>query len=190
MATACVCCLFVKGGSHSWRFDYTFDGRRKTVSFGTYPATTLEPCAQEWRTRLANRCDSGIGSERPEEGGEEGESTKARLMNDAPTQGLPPTGSFEAVAREWYEKNAPNWAATHSEKIIRRLERDVFPWIGAEADRIDPPCRPAGVCSGEWNREGRSRQRIACSKTAARSFDTPSRRHVQRAIRVGTCEVP
>ena len=44
--------------------------------------------------------------------------------------GLPPTDSFEDVAREWYEKNAPNWAATHSEKIIRRLERDVFPWIG------------------------------------------------------------
>ena len=33
--------LFVKGGSHCWRFDYTFDGRRKTVSFGTYPETTL-----------------------------------------------------------------------------------------------------------------------------------------------------
>src|SRR5450755_33811 len=33
--------LFVKGGSHSWRFDYTFDGRRKTLSFGTYPDTTL-----------------------------------------------------------------------------------------------------------------------------------------------------
>ena len=33
--------LFVKGGSHSWRFDYSSDGRRKTLSFGTYPDTTL-----------------------------------------------------------------------------------------------------------------------------------------------------
>ena len=29
--------LFVNGGSHGWRFDYTFDGRRNTLSFGTYP---------------------------------------------------------------------------------------------------------------------------------------------------------
>ena len=38
--------------------------------------------------------------------------------------------SFEAVAREWYAKHAPGWAASHSDKIIRRLERDVFPWVG------------------------------------------------------------
>lgn len=34
------------------------------------------------------------------------------------------------VAREWFAKFAPTWAPTHSDKIIRRLERDVFPWIG------------------------------------------------------------
>ena len=33
--------LFVKGGSHGWRFDYSFEGRRKTLSLGTYPATGL-----------------------------------------------------------------------------------------------------------------------------------------------------
>nr|WP_176754720.1 hypothetical protein [Nitrosospira sp. Nl5] len=27
-------------------------------------------------------------------------------------------------------KHAPNWADTHSSKVIRRLEVDVFPWIG------------------------------------------------------------
>ena len=39
--------------------------------------------------------------------------------------------SFEVVAREWFAKFEPKWAATHSSKIIRRLECDVFPWIGA-----------------------------------------------------------
>jgi hypothetical protein len=33
--------LFVKGGAHGWRLDYTFEGRRKTLSLGTYPSTTL-----------------------------------------------------------------------------------------------------------------------------------------------------
>ncbi|MEN9483957.1 MAG: hypothetical protein RJB37_1837, partial [Pseudomonadota bacterium] len=33
--------LFVKGGSHAWRFDYTHEGKRKTLSLGTYPDTGL-----------------------------------------------------------------------------------------------------------------------------------------------------
>jgi len=120
--------LFVKGGSHSWSFDYTFDGRRKTVSFGTYPATPFSLArrlADEARQQLRHGLDpsdvrkaSGRASER------------RRTDERRAGQGLAPTGSFEDVAREWFEKNAPSWAATHSEKIIRRLERDVFPWIG------------------------------------------------------------
>lgn len=33
--------LFVKGGSHAWRFDYSLNGRRNTISFGTNPTTGL-----------------------------------------------------------------------------------------------------------------------------------------------------
>ena len=40
--------------------------------------------------------------------------------------------SFEVVAREWFAKFSPNWAVSHSSKIIRRLESDVFPWIGGK----------------------------------------------------------
>lgn len=39
--------------------------------------------------------------------------------------------SFETIAREWYAKFSQNWVDSHSSKIIRRLERDVFPWLGA-----------------------------------------------------------
>ncbi len=38
--------------------------------------------------------------------------------------------TFEAVAREWFNLNKPKWAPNHSSKIIDRLERDVFAWIG------------------------------------------------------------
>jgi integrase len=34
------------------------------------------------------------------------------------------------VAREWFEKRSPGWAWSHASRVIRRLERDVFPWIG------------------------------------------------------------
>lgn len=48
--------------------------------------------------------------------------------------------SFEAVAREWFEKFSANWAETHSNKIIRRLEKDVFPWLGSRpVGQITPP---------------------------------------------------
>ena len=42
------------------------------------------------------------------------------------------TGGFEAVAREWFEKFSAYWAPSHARIVIRRLERDVFPWLGAQ----------------------------------------------------------
>ena len=38
--------------------------------------------------------------------------------------------SFEAVAREWFLKHSPHWATSYSGRMLRRLERDIFPWIG------------------------------------------------------------
>ncbi|MDQ2928219.1 MAG: integrase arm-type DNA-binding domain-containing protein, partial [Pseudomonadota bacterium] len=123
--------LFVKGGSHAWWFDYTFEGRRKTISFGTYPATTLSLArkkAEEAREQVRNGIDPSAVRKSAKQAIE-----RTREDDRRADAGLPPDGSFEAVAREWYEKNAPNWADTHSEKIIRRLERDVFPWIGKKS---------------------------------------------------------
>ena len=36
------------------------------------------------------------------------------------------------VAREWFAKNSPSWSAPHADRIIRRLEHDLFPWIGGK----------------------------------------------------------
>jgi integrase len=38
--------------------------------------------------------------------------------------------TFEAIAREWFTMFSVKWVAGHSEKIIRRLELNVFPYIG------------------------------------------------------------
>jgi len=53
-----------------------------------------------------------------------GEARKAEKLAQAGAE------SFEAIAREWYAKYSPTWAPSHSDKILRRLERDVFPWLG------------------------------------------------------------
>jgi hypothetical protein len=38
--------------------------------------------------------------------------------------------TFEAIAREWFTLNSPKWESSHGDKTIRRLEINVFPWIG------------------------------------------------------------
>jgi integrase len=38
--------------------------------------------------------------------------------------------TFEAVAREWFEKHSPNWEASYSVKLLARLEANIFPWLG------------------------------------------------------------
>ena len=54
--------LLVKpSGSIWWRFDYSLDGKRKTLSLGVYPATGLANArrkAENARVKTANSSDS------------------------------------------------------------------------------------------------------------------------------------
>jgi integrase len=38
--------------------------------------------------------------------------------------------SFEVIAREWHEKHRHKWTEGHATRILERLEKDMFPWIG------------------------------------------------------------
>lgn len=42
------------------------------------------------------------------------------------------TNCFEAVAKEWFTQTMPGWTKKHAEKVLTRLERDIFPWIGGK----------------------------------------------------------
>jgi integrase len=104
-------------GFKYWRFKYRFSGKEKLLALGVYPDVSLADARNrrdEARKLLANSIDPGIAKQ---------VSKRAAL---AATE-----NSFEAVAREWYAKHSKNWVPSHGEKIIRRFERDVFPWIGA-----------------------------------------------------------
>jgi len=129
--------LFVKGGSHGWRLDYSIAGKRKTLSLGTYPLTGLGDArkrADEAR-RLARQ---GVDPSEDRQAKRLEIATQRQLAALAEA-GIAPPGSFEAVAREWFGKNSPTWAESHADKIIRRLERDVFPWIGSRQIRDIQP---------------------------------------------------
>lgn len=103
------------GGKWS-RLKYRFDGKEKLLSLGTYPDTSLA-MAREKRDDARRLLASGIDPSAHKQG------AKA-TRGDA--------NSFETVAREWFAKFSPRWVPSHADKIIRRLERDVFPWIGGE----------------------------------------------------------
>ena len=56
--------LWVKGGAHGWRFQYTLNGRRNILSLGTYPDTGLALArrrADEARALVAAGIDCSLG---------------------------------------------------------------------------------------------------------------------------------
>lgn len=109
--------LLKPNGARWWRLDYRFGSKRKTLSMGVYPDVSLKDARtrrDEARKLLAVDIDPG----------ENRKAIKATKTDQA-------ANSFEVVGREWFAKNSPGWAKGHAEKIIRRLERDIFPWLGS-----------------------------------------------------------
>lgn len=103
-------------GGKWWRFKFRFSGKEKRLSFGVYPDVGLKVARErrdDARKLLANDIDPS----------ENRKVQKAAKLERA-------ANSFESVGREWFAKYMPGWAKGHSDKIIRRLEMDVFPWLG------------------------------------------------------------
>jgi integrase len=103
-------------GGKWWRLKYRYNGKEKRISLGVYPDVGLKEARDRRdssRKLLANEVDPSENRKAMKAG---------RLERSA--------NSFEVVAREWFAKHAPSWAASHANKIIRRLERDLFPWLG------------------------------------------------------------
>ncbi|HRO51643.1 MAG TPA: integrase arm-type DNA-binding domain-containing protein [Alicycliphilus sp.] len=119
---------FVKGCKHGWRLDYTFAARRKTISLGTYPATSLK-LAREKAARAREQVAAGIDPSAARKAAKSA-AEEARQTEELVAAGLPVPGTFENVAREWFGIRAPEWAPKYAEKVMRRLECDVFPYIG------------------------------------------------------------
>lgn len=104
-------------GGKWWRWKYRFDGKEKRLALGTYPDVALV-AARRARDEARDLLRAGTDP------GEVRKLEKAKKSR--------PTGSsFEAVAREWHGTKASGWAESHAATTLRRLEKDVCPWIGA-----------------------------------------------------------
>ncbi|RQS94621.1 MULTISPECIES: integrase arm-type DNA-binding domain-containing protein [Burkholderia] len=104
-------------GGKLWRLKYRFGAKEKLLALGAYPAVSLKDARErrdDARRQLAKNEDPSANRK----------ADKAAKLARA-------TNSFEAIAREWFAKFAPTWAESHASKVIQRLEKDVFPWLGA-----------------------------------------------------------
>lgn len=112
--------LVQPGGTKLWRMKYHFDGKEKVLNFGKYPEVTAAVARQkrtDAKAALKEGVDPGISRARP----------------DAPT-------TFEPIARAWHANRAESLDAAHASRVIRRMERDAFPALGARPiDEIDAP---------------------------------------------------
>ncbi|WP_246237674.1 tyrosine-type recombinase/integrase [Caldichromatium japonicum] len=101
-------------GGKWWRWKYRFGGKEKRLSLGVYPDVSLK-AAREKRDVARQQLAAGI---------DPGQARRAEKVAQAGAE------SFEAIAREWHAKFSPGWVASHGDRILKRLEKDLFPWIG------------------------------------------------------------
>ena len=107
--------LVTPTGGKFWHLKYRIDGKEKKLTLGAYPDVSLLEARMK-RDHARSLVVAGI---------DPGDAKKAQKA--ASTQD---TETFEVIAREWHTRFAPSWAASHANKIIRRLELYIFPWIG------------------------------------------------------------
>lgn len=115
---------FAKGSNHYWRFDYTHQGKRKTLSIGVYPETGLALArekADEARSVVARGDDpSALRKEQ-----------KQMIHNLVAAEkrakrGDPPVGCFEEVSRRWVETKRHEWTEgyCHVVAVVHRAPRN------------------------------------------------------------------
>ncbi|UCF90220.1 MAG: integrase arm-type DNA-binding domain-containing protein [Desulfobacterales bacterium] len=112
--------LVTPTGGKLWRLKYRFGGTEKLLAIGTYPQTSLAEARQK-RDDARALLEKGINP---------GDMKKAQKAVETQE-----TETFEGIAREWHGKFSSSWADSHSNKIIRRLELYVFPWLGDKSIR-------------------------------------------------------
>lgn len=103
-------------GSKRWFLKYRVGGKEKQLALGSYPDVSLKSA------RLARDAAKLQRSE----GTDPVQARKLRKLKASRNSG----DTFKAISLEWFGKQAPQWSASHAARMLRQLERDLFPWIG------------------------------------------------------------
>jgi len=103
-------------GGKYWRYKYRFSGKENRLSLGIYPDISLATARE--RHREARKLLA--------EGVNPSEERKARKAAEK----LSGDNSFEVIARMWWQSHMKGKAESHKDKVLRRFELYLFPWIG------------------------------------------------------------
>jgi integrase len=103
-------------GSKRWFLKYRKDGKEMRLALGSYPPVSLANARVKQSEAKALK-HKGMD---PVHAKQVGKLIAARQADD----------TFEAIAREWHSKQISNWSEVHAKTVMRRMERDLFPWIG------------------------------------------------------------
>ena len=96
-------------GGKLWRFDFSYNGKRKTLSIGKYPTVSLveaRQAAENARRLLVSGQDPSEAKQ------QEKRERQAAALN-----------TFEAIARRWHSDNLIRWKENHAAGIIFDFER-------------------------------------------------------------------
>ena len=104
-------------GGKYWRMKYRHGGKESRLALGVYPTVSL---AQARKARDQARDALAAGNDPAQI---KRDAKLIRAMSDAKT--------FEKVARQWWEHWKGPKSPRHADYVIRRLEADVFPALGA-----------------------------------------------------------
>ena len=115
-----------KTAAKLWRFDYRFNGVRKTLALGRYPEVSLDHARSrrvEARKLLADNIDPAEAKKQQHEA----ENTTRK-------------NTFKEVALGWFEAKKSGWAEDTASQKKRRLDVDLFPQMGDRPiAEIEPP---------------------------------------------------
>lgn len=103
-------------GAKLWRLRYRIAGKENLFALGEYPALGLAD-AREERDRARKLVKQGIHPAHNRQA-----LRVAQIAEGANT--------FEAVAREWIEKNKVRWSPYYLRQVERFLKADVYPYVG------------------------------------------------------------
>ncbi|MBU70580.1 integrase arm-type DNA-binding domain-containing protein, partial [Spongiibacter sp.] len=117
--------LVAPNGSKYWQLKYRYDGKEKVYQIGTYPDIGLAD-ARKARDEARSLIAKGVD---PMAQKRAAKRSKAEAASN----------SFRLIALEWMEKRGKH-SATGDARLLRILEKDLFPTIGDTAiTEIGPP---------------------------------------------------
>ena len=103
-------------GGKWWRLKYRFASKEKRLSLGVYPDISLKE-ARAARDEARRLIAQGV-------------DPSARRKEIRRQRVVDAENSFEVVAREWFQKQAPIWSDIHQKNVISKLEKNIFPYLG------------------------------------------------------------